>query len=263
MVDKPKSAAVEAIHSLKFSLALSDPDSKVKVVQVTSSLPSEGKTSLALSLARVEAASGKKVVLIDGDLRRSSIGKKLGIKPGHKGLSDLVIAGSPDLSEFLVRDEEGKVDFMPTGTAKYANATDIFSSHRMQEIIDLLKELKIDDNTIMFFTSDNGAAKRFEGVHNSCGIMKGNKRSMHEGGIRVPMVARWPGKIKAGSESDLPWYFPDVMATLCDLAGISEKVPENTDGISVLPTLMKYGHLLQQSLVQSVFSGPFPHSKKH
>jgi arylsulfatase A len=109
------------------------------------------------------------------------------------------------------------------------------------EIIALLKELKIDDNTIMFFTSDNGAAKRFEGIHNSCGEMSGNKRSMNEGGIRVPMVVRWPGKIKAGSESDLPWYFPDVMATLAELAGVSREVPKNTDGISVVPTLRGTG----------------------
>jgi arylsulfatase A-like enzyme len=64
---------------------------------------------------------------------------------------------------------------------------------------------------------------------------------MHEGGIRVPMVVRWPGKIKAGSESDLPWYFPDVMPTLAELAGASEAVPEDTDGISVVPTLLGKG----------------------
>jgi len=66
------------------------------------------------------------------------------------------------------------------------------------EIIALLNELGIDDNTIIFFTSDNGAAKRFDCVHNSCGVMKGFERSMQEGGIRVPMVVRWPGKIKPG-----------------------------------------------------------------
>ena len=58
----------------------------------------------------------------------------------HKGLSDLVVASEEtDLSDYLLRDEEGLVDFMPTGTAKYANATDIFSSHRMQSIVDRLK----------------------------------------------------------------------------------------------------------------------------
>jgi capsular exopolysaccharide synthesis family protein len=83
--------------------------------------------------------SGKKVILLDGDLRRSSIGRKLNLREKHKGLSDLVMAGDAPLEDFIIRDEKGSVDFMPTGTAKYANATDIFSSHRMQEIINLLK----------------------------------------------------------------------------------------------------------------------------
>jgi capsular exopolysaccharide synthesis family protein len=136
---KPSSGLVEAINSLKFSLALSDPDNPVKAVQVTSSVPEEGKTSLAIALARVLASSGKKVILVDGDLRRSSIGRKLDLRQKHKGLSDLVVAGDAELSEFIMHDEKGKVDFMPTGTAKYANATDIFSSYRMQDIINLLK----------------------------------------------------------------------------------------------------------------------------
>jgi capsular exopolysaccharide synthesis family protein len=139
VLDKPNSGLVEAINSMKFALALSDPDRPVKAVQVTSSIPEEGKTVLAMSLARVMAASGKKVILVDGDLRRSSIGKKLNMREKHKGLSDLVLAGDAALSEFVQRDEKGGVDFMPTGTAQYANATDIFSSHRMAEIVDGLK----------------------------------------------------------------------------------------------------------------------------
>ncbi|MFC1694702.1 GumC family protein [Pseudomonadota bacterium] len=139
VLDKPNSGLVEALNSLKFGLTLSDPDHPVKAVQITSSVPEEGKTTLAIALARVMAASGMKVVLMDGDLRRSSIGRKLNLREKHKGLSDLVVAGDAPLEEFLIRDEKGKVDFMPTGTARYANATDIFSSHRMQEIVDLLK----------------------------------------------------------------------------------------------------------------------------
>lgn len=139
VLNKPQSRAVEAINSLKFSLALSNPDIEVKTVQITSSAPAEGKTTLALALARVEASSGKKIVLVDGDLRRSSIPKKLGIKAGHKGLSDLIVAGEADISEFIQRDEQGGMDFMPTGTAEYANAGDIFSSYRMKYIIEELK----------------------------------------------------------------------------------------------------------------------------
>ena len=71
--------------------------------------------------------------------------------------------------------------------------------------------------------------------------MTGHKRSMNEGGIRVPMVVRWPGRIAAGRESDLPWYFPDVMPTLAELAGVPAEVPEGIDGISVAPTLLDRG----------------------
>ena len=125
--------------------------------------------------------------------------------------------------------------------AKVAAAMDSMMDRQVGEIIELLQELGIDDNTIIFFTSDNGAAKRFDGVHNSCGQMAGHKRSMNEGGIRVPMVVRWPGRIKAGAVSDLPWYFPDVMPTLADLADVSKAVPDGIDGISVVPTLLGKG----------------------
>jgi capsular exopolysaccharide synthesis family protein len=141
VLEKPNSAVVEAINSLKFALALSDPDHEVKAVQVTSSVPEEGKTSLAICLARVVAASGQRVILVDGDLRRSRIARMLGLSNKHKGLSDLVVAGESDIAEFILRDEAGKVDFLPTGTAKFANATDIFSSRRMQVIVDQLKSM--------------------------------------------------------------------------------------------------------------------------
>jgi len=126
-------------------------------------------------------------------------------------------------------------------SARCAAAMDSMMDRHVGEILALLKELKIDDRTIVFFTSDNGAAKRFDGIHNSCGKMKGHKRSMQEGGIRVPMVVRWPGKIEAGQVSDFPWYFPDVMPTFAELAGVSAEVPEDVDGISIVPTLLDKG----------------------
>ncbi len=65
--------------------------------------------------------------------------------------------------------------------------------------------------------------------------------TLNEGGIRVPMIVRWPGKIQAGQVSDLPWYFPDVMPTLAQLAGVSEYMPKDIDGISIVPTLLGKG----------------------
>ncbi len=108
------------------------------------------------------------------------------------------------------------------------------------EIVKLLKELDRDRDTIIFFTSDNGAA-RHDGIHNSGEGMRGGKGTLWEGGIRVPMIVRWPGKIKAGAVSDLPWYFPDVMPTLAELAGIPDQTPDDIDGISIVPTLLGKG----------------------
>jgi len=125
--------------------------------------------------------------------------------------------------------------------AKVAAAMDTMMDRQVGEITALLKKFGIYENTLMFFTSDNGAAKRFDGIHDSCGIMQGQKRSLNEGGIRVPMVVRWPGKIKPDTVSDHPWYFPDVMPTLAEVAGVSNEVPMDTDGISVLPTLLGKG----------------------
>jgi succinoglycan biosynthesis transport protein ExoP len=139
VLERPNSGLVEALNSMKFSLDLSNPDEPVRAIQVTSSVPEEGKTSLAICLARVMAASGKRVLLVDGDLRRSSIGRKLDLRGKHRGLSDLVVAGEANLEEFILRDEKGNVDYLPTGTAQFANATDIFSSARMQMLVNRLK----------------------------------------------------------------------------------------------------------------------------
>ena len=123
-------------------------------------------------------------------------------------------------------------------SAKVAAAMDTLVDRHAGEILKLLKELGLDEKTIVFFCSDNGAASRFDGVHNSSGAMTGHKRSMHEGGIRTPMIVRWPGRIRAGAVSDFAWYFPDVMPTLAELAGVGRHVPQDVDGISVVPTLL-------------------------
>jgi arylsulfatase A-like enzyme len=109
-------------------------------------------------------------------------------------------------------------------------------------ILDQLKALGIDDNTLVIFASDNGA--HHEGGHdpnywNSTGSLRGLKRDMHEGGIRTPMLARWPSKIAAGSISDHISAFWDVLPTMSELVG--QSVPEQSDGISFLPTLVNSG----------------------
>lgn len=107
------------------------------------------------------------------------------------------------------------------------------------QLLDLLKELGIDDNTIVSFTSDNGPHK--EGGHDpdffdSNGPLKGFKRDLYEGGIRVPFVARWPAKIKPGTKTDIPVAMWDVLPTCLEIAGVES--PSDIDGISYLPALL-------------------------
>lgn len=135
LLDKRTSAYVEALNSLKISLQLSDPDAKIKAIQITSSVPEEGKSSLALSLAMVLSQAGRKVLLIDADLRRSHLEETLGLAVDHPGLTDLVLAADGDPGDFIVKVEKFGIDFMRSGDAGYANATDIFSSRRMEAIV--------------------------------------------------------------------------------------------------------------------------------
>lgn len=108
------------------------------------------------------------------------------------------------------------------------------------EIRKKIEDLGIADNTIILFTSDNGPHQ--EGgadpnYFNSNGELRGFKRDLYEGGIRVPMIANWPGKIEANSTSNHISAFWDFLPTVCDIAQI--KTPENIDGISFLPELFK------------------------
>ncbi|WP_422080369.1 arylsulfatase [Ulvibacterium sp.] len=106
-------------------------------------------------------------------------------------------------------------------------------------ILDKLKDLKIDRNTLVIFTSDNGPHKE-GGVDpeffDSNGALKGTKRDLYEGGIRVPFIAQWPGKIAPNTVSDLPTAFWDMLPTYADIIGYS--LSTETDGISFLPTLL-------------------------
>jgi arylsulfatase A-like enzyme len=104
----------------------------------------------------------------------------------------------------------------------------------------LLKELDLDDNTVVFFTSDNGTTYLKGQVDyeffDSVGPLRGLKGSLYEGGIRVPMVVRWPGRIKPGLKTAHAAAHYDVLATLAEIAGAD--VPDETDGTSFVPTLL-------------------------
>jgi arylsulfatase A-like enzyme len=104
----------------------------------------------------------------------------------------------------------------------------------------LLERLGIANNTVIFFSSDNGPHR--EGgndpdFNDSNGPLKGIKRDLTEGGIRVPFIARWPTKIMPGT-SDFVGSFQDVLPTLAELGGMTAAVPSNIDGLSIVPTLL-------------------------
>ena len=95
------------------------------------------------------------------------------------------------------------------------------------------------EDTLVLFSSDNGPHK--EGGYdpepsNSNGALRGIKRSLHDGGIRVPLIAWWPGRVEAAAVSGHIGYFGDLMATAADLAGVA--APDEVDSISFLPTLI-------------------------
>ncbi|MCP5516101.1 MAG: arylsulfatase [Verrucomicrobiales bacterium] len=110
-------------------------------------------------------------------------------------------------------------------------------------LINLVDELGLTERTIFVFTSDNGPTYdrlggSDSGFFNSAPGMRGLKGSLYEGGIRVPLVVRWKGRVPAGVESDRLTGFEDWLPTLLDLAGLRESIPANTDGISLAPTLL-------------------------
>jgi arylsulfatase A-like enzyme len=106
-------------------------------------------------------------------------------------------------------------------------------------LMDLLKRKNLDQNTLVIFASDNGPTL-LKGLDvkffNSAAGLRGLKEDVYEGGLRVPFIARWPGKIAPGATSDLPAAFWDVLPTLADLAGA--KAPANIDGLTFAPTLL-------------------------
>jgi arylsulfatase A len=147
------------------------------------------------------------------------------------------------LAEYRARVKEGK----PFTDNRYANQAEPRAAYagmvsRLDrsagQVMALLQELGLARDTLVFFTSDNGGAMRIrnEDYFESYGPFRGHKQNLYEGGIRVPMIARWPGQVPAGQVSDFPWMFEDFLPTAAALAGA--KPPADLDGMSVLPTLL-------------------------
>jgi len=152
------------------------------------------------------------------------------------------------LAEYLGRwpDEPytGTNSYLPHRAPRAAYAAMITRLDReIGRIMNLVRELGLDEHTIFIFTSDNGPLYDKLGgtdceFFESAGPFNGRKGSLHEGGIRVPLIVRWKGRIRAGTEAERVTGFEDWLPTLLELAGAPELTPKGIDGISFAPTLL-------------------------
>ena len=139
LTHKPQSALAESMNTLGISLSLLNPDSATKSILITSSVPSEGKSTLACLLAKQTASTGKKVVLIDCDLRRPTIAKYFGLDKTALGLTDYLMNHDLNINDLLVTEPQSGLKILTQGHAGYVNPSSLFSSHRMAALIETLK----------------------------------------------------------------------------------------------------------------------------
>jgi arylsulfatase A len=148
---------------------------------------------------------------------------------------------APYAGRFPEEPYDGKRGYLPHPTPRAAYAAMISRLDAdVGRIVDWLEELGLAENTLVLVTSDNGPTHDVGGVDtnffNSAGPLRGRKGSVYEGGIRVPMVAYWPGHVPQGTTTDRPAVLYDVLPTLLDLA--NAPIPGDIDGHSFAPTLL-------------------------
>jgi arylsulfatase A-like enzyme len=168
----------------------------------------------------------------------------LPITPPH-GMYDIP-ANDPAWEQY--KDDAWMKDPAVSGEAKNYAAMVTMVDNNVGTVLDLLTELGLEENTIVFFAGDNGGQDRFKSkshprgyfgpnVHPKTGVeFRSGKGSLYEGGLVIPSIVRWPGKIKAGQVSDLVFYHPDILPTLAELTGA--RVPKGVDGMSILPEIL-------------------------
>jgi arylsulfatase A len=138
---------------------------------------------------------------------------------------------------------KGGYGYTPHFTPRAAYAAMITRMDRyIGNLLDLLKELDLEENTIVVFSSDNGTTHLKDEVDydffESVKPLRGLKGSLYEGGVRVPLIVRWSGKVEAGSVSEFVTGFEDWMPTMLDLIDAETGAPDSADGISIAPTLL-------------------------
>ncbi len=140
LLTKPQSSLAEAVNTLRISLSLLNPDAEVKSLLVTSSVPGEGKSTLAVLIARHSACAGQRVVLVDTDLRRPTIEKMFKFKDRKLGLTDLLMQHDLSINDVLVDDPETGMKILTGGKSAFINPVDLFASQRMKSIVNDLRE---------------------------------------------------------------------------------------------------------------------------
>jgi succinoglycan biosynthesis transport protein ExoP len=139
LVDKPTSAAAEAVRNLRTSVLLSNVDNPPKIIMSTSSIPGEGKTTLAIALAQNFAGLEKRVLLIEGDIRRRTFGEYFPKAKEKAGLLS-VISGKMSLEQAVWREPNGQIDIL-MGERSTINAADVFSSEAFRTLMESLRDI--------------------------------------------------------------------------------------------------------------------------
>ncbi len=140
---------------------------------------------------------------------------------------------------------EGNRGYLPHQHPRAAYAAMVTRMDRtVGKILSLISEMGLDEDTIILFASDNGPS--YVGGYdreffNGAGPLRSHKGYVYEGGIRVPMIARWSGKIKPGTINHHIGAFQDFLPTVLDIAGYSDLIPKDIDGISLVPSLLDQG----------------------
>ena len=146
------------------------------------------------------------------------------------------------------RDAAWMKDETASQDAKNYAAMVTMVDNNVGQVLDLLRELKLEENTIVFFTGDNGGQDRFKSKKHPRGFFgpnvnpktgvafRGGKGNLYEGGLRIPFIVRWPKRIAAGQVNDLLFYQADILPTLAELAECN--TPDDIDGLSILPTIL-------------------------
>jgi arylsulfatase A len=151
-------------------------------------------------------------------------------------------------------DPYGKKDWPSTNKKLAAMITRLDTT--VGEMMALLEELKLREKTIVFFSSDNGPDNDVGNeLFRSNGPLRGIKRDLYEGGIRVPMIVRWPGKVPAGLTSDQIWASWDFLPTAAEIAGTAP--PKGIDGVSILPALLGKSNIKHSPLYWEFYERGF------